>query len=67
METSIVPILISVHAARKMLGIGHTKIYQLIENKDIKSVKIGSRRMVIVSSVHDLVARLVEAASDEAA
>ena len=38
-------------------GIGHTMLYELIGAGEIESVKIGKRRLIIVQSYLDLLAR----------
>ena len=45
-----------------MLGVGRTKVFELIEAKKLRSVKIGSRRLVSDEAIADLIADL-EAAS----
>ena len=57
------PLLVSVKETERKMNLGHTKVCALIKSKDLKSLKVGSRRLVVNSSIHDLVARL----SDEAA
>jgi len=47
--------LISVSDAGKMLGLGKTTIYQLINDKKLDTVFIGSRRLVRVASIRQLV------------
>jgi excisionase family DNA binding protein len=46
----------SVAEARKSLGIGHTKLYELINSGDLKTIRIGRRRLIIVDSIERLVA-----------
>ncbi len=44
------PILISVNEAASVLGLGRTKIYQLLNSGDLKSARIGARRLVEFAS-----------------
>lgn len=61
--STIQPILVSVDDARTMLGgIGRTRTYALISEGKLESVKLGKRRLVMVSSIHALIA---EAALNE--
>jgi excisionase family DNA binding protein len=53
------PVLCSVADAARMLGIGKTKTYSLIDDGQLETVSIGTRRLVKVASI----ARLVEAAT----
>lgn len=47
-------VLISVSDAGKVLGLGKTTIYQLINENKLETVFIGARRLVRVSSVRRL-------------
>lgn len=48
------PILCSQAEAGKMLAIGKTKLSELIAGGEIDTVKIGSRRLVKISSIKRL-------------
>jgi excisionase family DNA binding protein len=39
------------------LGIGRSKIYELIKAGQLETIKIGRRTLVRVTSIHNLVAR----------
>ena len=45
------PLTVTVESARKALGIGNTKIYELIGDGSIATIKIGRRRLVKVESL----------------
>ena len=49
--------LCSVSVAAKMLGVGRTKIYDMLAKGQILSMRIGSRRLVKVDSIKALIAR----------
>ena len=49
------PVTVTVEGARKALGIGSTKLYELIGNGQLKTIKIGRRTLVKVDSIKDLV------------
>jgi excisionase family DNA binding protein len=49
--------LCSILEAAQLLGVGRTKIYDLLWNGEIESVKIGSRRLIKVDSINELVER----------
>lgn len=53
------PVLVSIADAARMLGIGKTKAYALIQEQELDTVLIGTRRLVTISSIE----RLVETAS----
>ncbi|WP_454560900.1 helix-turn-helix domain-containing protein [Mycobacterium haemophilum] len=50
--------LIAVPAVMARLGIGRTKLYELIDSGELRSVKIGSRRFVTDAAVDDFITRL---------
>lgn len=45
------PLAVSPREAAKMLGLGRTKLYELISSKEIASIKLGSRRLIQVSAI----------------
>lgn len=49
--TFVQPLSISVEKAAGIMGIGKTKLYQLIKDNTIRSVFIGRRRLIRVDSV----------------
>jgi excisionase family DNA binding protein len=49
------PVTVTVDGARKALGLGNTKIYELIGNGQLKTVKIGRRTLVKIDSIRALV------------
>jgi excisionase family DNA binding protein len=46
---------ISVNSAKAALGLGHTKIYELINDGTLQSVRVGRRRLIKAESVRALV------------
>lgn len=46
--------LIAVPAVMARLGIGRTKLYELIDSGELRSVRIGSRRFVPDAALADL-------------
>ena len=55
------PVLCSIADAARMLGIGKTKTYSLIDEKLLDTVSIGARRLVKVESIR----RLAEGVSSQ--
>lgn len=53
------PILSSVNCAAQTLGLGRTKIYELINAGKLEAVKIGRRRLIKTASIQ----RLIDTAS----
>lgn len=54
------PLLLTVDEAAHMLRIGRTVVYQLIQEGEIRSVKIGRNRRVVATSIGEYVSRLLE-------
>jgi hypothetical protein len=50
-------------AMRRLGGIGRTKFYELVENKEIEQVKIGRRAFITTRSIAAYVDRLSQAAA----
>jgi excisionase family DNA binding protein len=56
------PLTVTIAGARQALGVGTTKIYELIGEKRLKTVKLGRRTLVLTESIRALVDSLDEAA-----
>jgi excisionase family DNA binding protein len=48
------PMLVSIKEARRLIGVGHTRIYDLINAGALETVRIGKRRMIRYSSLQKL-------------
>lgn len=44
----------TVREAEEAIGLGHTKVSQLIADGKLESIKVGGRRLVIVRSIMEL-------------
>jgi excisionase family DNA binding protein len=49
------PVTVSIKAACAAIGIGNSKLYMLIKDGDLKTVKVGSRTLVTTASIRALV------------
>lgn len=49
------PLTITIQGARKATGLGTTKIYELINEGRLKTVKVGRRTLVRTDSIRALV------------
>jgi excisionase family DNA binding protein len=47
--------LYSVVEAARMLGIGRTKVYNLLANGELDSIRIGTRRLIKLDSIKALI------------
>lgn len=45
------PVTVTVPDAMKYSGLGRTKLYDLISKGEIKSVRIGTRRLIVFASL----------------
>jgi excisionase family DNA binding protein len=52
------PVTVTIEGARKALGIGNTKLYELIGSKKLRTVKLGRRTLVRTDSIRALVDEL---------
>lgn len=57
--TGVALLLTTTEAARR-LGIGRSTLYDLIRSRRLRTVKIGSRRLVPVDALPDVIALLTE-------
>ncbi|SFG51600.1 DNA binding domain-containing protein, excisionase family [Novosphingobium sp. CF614] len=51
------PICVRVNEAARMIGVGRTKLYELIAAGEVKTVKLGKATRVTTASLRDLVRR----------
>ncbi|OAH38608.1 excisionase [Sphingobium yanoikuyae] len=51
------PICVRVNDAARMIGVGRTKLYELIAAGEIETVKLGKATCITTASLHDLVRR----------
>jgi excisionase family DNA binding protein len=52
------PLTVTVAGARQALSIGTTKIYELIGEGELRTVKIGRRTLIHTDSIHALLDKL---------
>lgn len=51
------PLCVRVNDAARMIGIGRTKLYELISSGELETVKIGKATRITTASLHRLVER----------
>jgi excisionase family DNA binding protein len=56
-QQSVEPICVRVNDAARMIGVGRTKLYELISNGELETVKIGKSTRITTASLHRLVER----------
>ncbi len=55
-------VLVSVEEAAELLSVGRTVVYRLVSRNEVRSVKVGRTRRIVVASLHEYVGRLLEQA-----
>jgi excisionase family DNA binding protein len=56
-QQSVEPICVRVNDAARMIGVGLTKLYELISNGELETIKIGKATRITTASLHRLVER----------
>lgn len=54
-STAFQPLTYSIATACQMLGIGRTRVYELINEGHVETVRIGRRRLVKAASLRKLI------------
>ena len=49
------PICVRVNDAARMIGVGRTKLYELIATGEVETVKIGKATRITTASLHELI------------
>jgi excisionase family DNA binding protein len=61
LRIEVEPLCVRLNVAAKMIGVGKTKLYELIADGEVEVVKMGKTTCVTVSSLQALVRRRVRA------
>tara|TARA_B100001057_G_C22459220_1_gene798184 strand:+ start:444 stop:638 length:195 start_codon:yes stop_codon:yes gene_type:complete len=56
-QRPVEPICVRVNDAARMIGVGRTKLYELISSGELETIKIGKATRVTTASLHKLVER----------
>lgn len=54
-QTNIEPISVSMADAAAMIGVSRSRMYELDSEGRVRTVRVGGRRLVLVSSLRELV------------
>lgn len=54
-EAMLAPITVRIPKAVELLGISRTKLYELINAREIDVIKVGSSTLIVVASLHRFV------------
>jgi excisionase family DNA binding protein len=52
------PICVRVNDAARMIGVGRTKLYELIAAGEVEMIKLGKSTRITTTSLHELIERL---------
>ena len=56
-QQTVEPICVRINDAARMIGVGRTKLYQLISSGELETIKIGKATRITTASLHKLVER----------
>ena len=56
-QRTVEPICVRVNDAARMIGVGRTKLYELISSGEVETIKIGKATRITTASLHRLVER----------
>jgi len=56
------PVWVTVRKTKELSGLGTTKIYELLAKRQLRSIKVGRRRLVEYSSIENLINTSAETA-----
>jgi excisionase family DNA binding protein len=51
------PLCVRVNVAARMMGIGRTKLYELIGNGEVETIKVGKATLVTTASLNAMIER----------
>jgi excisionase family DNA binding protein len=53
-DESLDPVTVTIPDAVRLSGLGRTKLYELLTNGEIQSVRVGTRRLIVFASLKAL-------------
>ncbi len=53
----VVPICVKVNDAARLIGVGRTKLYEMIASGEIEAIKLGKSTRITTASLHELIRR----------
>jgi hypothetical protein len=56
-ENTPAPLCVRVNVAARMIGIGRTKLYELIGNGEVETIKVGKATLVTIASLNAMIER----------
>jgi hypothetical protein len=56
-ENTPAPLRVRVNVAARMIGLGRTKLYELIGNGEVETIKVGKATLVTTASLSAMIER----------
>ena len=56
-ETGLRPLCVRISTATELLGVGRTKIYELIKRGELRTIKIDGSVLIVLASIDAFVAQ----------
>jgi excisionase family DNA binding protein len=56
-ESTPAPLCVRVKVAARMMGIGRTKLYELIGSGEVETIKVGKATLVTTASLNAMIER----------
>jgi excisionase family DNA binding protein len=56
-DVTPIPLCVRVNVAARMLGLGRTKLYELIGNGEVEVIKVGKATLVKTASLNAMIER----------
>jgi hypothetical protein len=50
-HSSVDPVTVTIPTAMKLSGLGRTKLYELLSTRQIDSIHVGTRRLIVFASL----------------
>lgn len=57
-DTNVEPLSVDISGACRLTGLGRSKIYELLGSGELRSLKVGRRRIVTVAAIRAFLDRL---------
>ena len=63
-ESDVEPMTVTIQTAVKLSGLGRTKLYELMSKREIESVRIGTRRLIVFASLKARLTKKIDEAGN---
>ena len=56
-DSNPAPLCVRINVAARMIGLGRTKLYELIGNGEVEAIKVGKATLVTTASLNAMIER----------